>query len=81
MNSKCQRTLAIVEDDMADVADAKLAVRVLWQRLAHIARRGRITIKDIDCFSDELRCVERGLEASTKWLIWQREHENGNGDD
>ncbi len=77
MANRDQHHLAIVEDDMADIADAKLAIAVLWQRLAAIARRGYIRTQDIDCFSDELRTVEHGLETVTKYLRAVRRDANG----
>jgi hypothetical protein len=77
MPNREQCTLAIVEDDMADVCAAKLAVAVLWQRIANIARRGYIRCEDIDCFSDELRAIEQGLETVTKYLRAVRRDANG----
>jgi len=68
MSNRPHGPLAIIDDDKAELADARLAIRVIWQRLGSMARQNRITLADIDCMSDELRTVEHGLNVIDKYL-------------
>jgi len=67
------RAVGLVEDDMAQVADANIAVGCLWARLTTACYRPRLTREDIDDWSRELRLIEAGLAAGKRGLKALRE--------
>lgn len=69
MPNRRQGPLAVVEDDMATRADAKLAVEDLEALLLRLAYRPAVTLADIDRLSDDLRRIRSGLDCVQKYLI------------
>jgi len=67
------RAKGLIEDDMAQVAEAGVAVGCLWDRLRTACYRPRLTQEDIDDWSRELRMIEMGLAAGRRGLQAQRE--------
>jgi len=67
------RAKGLIEDDIAQVAGADIAVGCLWARLRTACYRPRLTRDDIDDWSRELREIEAGLAAGRRGLQAQRE--------
>lgn len=64
--------LGLVEDDMADLARGRDALRVAWVRLRNLCYRP-LTMADIDEFSQAFRDIERALGAIEKYLRFERQ--------
>lgn len=73
MANRAHALLAVVEDDMADVAAADLAVEDLEALLLKLSRRPVATLDDVDRMSDGLRTIRSGLVAVRKHLIDKRQ--------
>ena len=65
--------LGLVEDDMAEIADAEEALQSVWLRLRAMAYRPRLTPDDFDEVSKDLRTIGAGLAAGKRGVIQQRE--------
>ena len=70
-----QRGILFVENNMADVAAAELALARLWLHLRTWCRRPTVTLEQIDVVGQELREIERGLAAARRGLVVEREEE------
>jgi predicted transcriptional regulator len=64
--------LAFVENNMADVAAAEMALARLWCHLRTWCRRPAVTMEQIDAVTLELREIELGLAAARRGLIEER---------
>lgn len=72
MANRNRRWMLLVENQMADVAEAEMALASLWARVRGLCARPAVTLDDIDAFSDDLRAVEAGLAASRRLLQRER---------
>lgn len=63
----------LVENEMAEVAEAELAVRSLWARLRGLCYAPAVTLDDVDAIGEELHRVEAGLAAGRRGLQAMRE--------
>jgi len=57
-------------DDLAEVAAAKQAMRIMWVRLLCLTREdSRLSKDDVDEFSKGFREVEAGLRVTEKHML------------
>ena len=64
--------LEFVENNMADVAAAELALARLWCHLRTWCRRPAVRPEEIDAVAEELREIETGLAAARRGLVVDR---------
>ena len=63
--------MGLIEDDMADIARGRLAIRLAWKRLRNLCYRP-LTDDDIDEFSKLFRELEAAMVAIDKYLQEER---------
>jgi hypothetical protein len=73
MANRNQRPLLLVENQMADLAEAEVAMRALWARVRTLCYRPAVSLEDVDAFCRDLRAVEAGLAAGRRLLQAERE--------
>lgn len=72
MANRDHRSLAIVEDDMADVAAALESADVLDAHIRGWCRKPFVSLEEIDAVSEALRLIVGGLQAARRALMEQR---------
>jgi hypothetical protein len=73
MTNRNQRALLLVENQMADLAEAEVALHSLWARVRSLCYKPAVSLDDVDAFSQDLRAVEAGLAAGRRLLQAERE--------
>lgn len=72
MANRNQRALLLVENQMAELAEATMAMDSLWARVRTLCYRPAVTLEDIDQLCRDLRAVEVGLAAGRRLLQAER---------
>lgn len=67
-----QGALLFIENEMAVVADAEMAVQSMWARVRSLCYRPAVTLDHIDAFTADLHTVEMGLAAARRVLQRER---------
>lgn len=67
-----QKTIGVLEDDMADVAAARMALRDTEALMLKWTRKPRVSTDDIDRMSRNVRVLTLGLATTGKWLRERR---------
>lgn len=73
MANRNQRALLLVENQMADLAEAEVALHSLWARVHSLCYKPAVTMEDVDALSQDLRAVEAGLAAGRRLLVMERD--------
>lgn len=77
MANRTHGELAFLEDGMADVAAAEMALGRLWEHLRTWCRRPAVTLEQIDVIGLELREIGAGLAAGRRSLVEERRRVDG----
>lgn len=73
MGNRNHRALLLVENQMADLAEAEVALQGLWARVHSLCYKPAVGMEDIDQISQDLKAIEAGLAAGRRLLQVERE--------